>query len=101
MSGEIDLGALKTALGSEYKIVIDADRNGWVYRRVNSMLERRSVVFSEERHWCEVTGEDFRHMTPEILRHVADILEGKGGLALGGKWEVVTEKKHEKARRTH
>lgn len=93
MSGEIDLGAIKTALGSEYKVVIDADRNGWVYRRVNSMLERRGAM---SEYWHEVTGDDFRRMTPEELRHVADILEGKGGLVLGGQWTVLAEEEKKK-----
>lgn len=85
-----DLTKAVLGLHKEYKLICDANGSAFAYRRVNSMLERREAM---SQRWDEVTGEDFRGMTPEELRHVADILEGKGGLVLGGAWTVATEDK--------
>lgn len=48
------------------------DGRTFEYRLVCSMLERRDIASA---YWGEVTGEEFRRMTPAELRVVADVLE--------------------------
>ena len=52
--------------------VEDANGKRWVYRRVSSVLERRSWSSAI---WDAVQPSHFMFMTPAELRHVADVLE--------------------------
>ena len=55
-------------------LISDVDGNLYEYRLVCSHLERRKSITSV---WLFVEGSDFMRMTPNELRHVADILEKK------------------------
>jgi hypothetical protein len=54
------------------RYVDDANRQAWEYRMVCAVLQRRAISSSV---WHDVLGNDFLHMTPAELRHVANVLE--------------------------
>lgn len=62
----------------EYDTVLDADGNQWQYRLVGSVLERRrkyKALWSSE-DWSAMQDHDWQYLTPTVLRHIADVLDG-------------------------
>jgi hypothetical protein len=66
--------AKKAAKQGEPMFIRDSNGEAWEYRRVSSVLERRRISSSV---WSTLAPSDYPTMTPDELRHIADVREAK------------------------